>query len=139
MVITRATEYAIRTIIYLAKHPKGEIVLKKDICRTQEVTPAFLTKILQPLIKEGIVSSQRGVGGGFLLNRAAEEITLLDILEAEEGPLSLNHCLVEKGLCQRDTLCSAHTVWEEAQSSMIAVLQRHNIAELVQREKQKTA
>ena len=139
MVITRATEYAIRTIIYLAKHPKGEIVLKKDICRTQEVTPAFLTKILQPLIKVGIVSSQRGVGGGFLLNRAAEEITLLHILEAEEGPLSLNHRLVEKGVCQRDALCSAHMVWEEAQSSMVAVLQRHNIAELVQLEKQKTA
>ena len=139
MVITRATEYAIRTIIYLAKHPKGEIVLKKDICRTQEVTPAFLTKILQPLIKVGIVSSQRGVGGGFLLNRPAEKITLLDILEAEEGPLKLNHCLVEKGLCQRDALCSAHIVWEEAQTSMIEVLQRHDIAELVRMEKQKTA
>ncbi|MDT8419168.1 MAG: Rrf2 family transcriptional regulator [Desulfuromonadales bacterium] len=134
MVITRATEYAIRTIIYLAKHPKGDIVLKKDICRTQEVTPAFLTKILQPLIKAGIVSSQRGVGGGFLLNRDAGEITLLDILEAEEGPLKLNHCLVEKGLCQRDALCSAHVVWEEAQKSMITVLRRHNIAELVQQE-----
>lgn len=134
MVITRATEYAIRTIIYLAKHPKGEIVLKKNICRTQEVTPAFLTKILQPLIKVGIVSSQRGVGGGFLLNKSAEEITLLDILEAEEGPLRLNHCLVEKGICQRDALCSAHKVWEEAQNSMIAVLQRHNVAELVQQE-----
>jgi len=139
LVITRATEYAIRTIIYLAKHPKGEIVLKKDICRTQEVTPAFLTKILQPLIKVGIVSSQRGVGGGFLLNRPAEKITLLDILEAEEGPLKLNHCLVEKGLCQRDALCSAHIVWEEAQTSMIKVLQRHDIAELVRMEKQKTA
>ena len=137
MVITRATEYAIRTIIYLAKHQKGEIVLKKDICRTQEVTPAFLTKILQPLIKTGIVSSQRGVGGGFLLNKEAEDITLLDILEAEEGPLSLNHCLVEKGLCQRETLCSAHRVWEEAQNSMVDVLKRHNIAELIRQEKQR--
>jgi len=135
LIITRATEYAIRTIIYLAKHPKGEIVLKKDICRTQEVTPAFLTKILQPLIKAGIVSSQRGVGGGFLLSRSAEEITLLDILEAEEGSLHLNHCLVEKGMCQRDNLCSAHQVWEEAQSSMVSVLKKYSIAELVQREK----
>jgi len=134
LVITRATEYAIRTIIYLAKHPKGEIVLKKDICRTQEVTPAFLTKILQPLIKAGIVDSQRGVGGGFLLNKKAEEITLLQILEAEEGPLGLNHCLVEKGLCQRDALCSAHRVWEEAQNSMVGVLQKHSIADLVRQE-----
>ena len=137
MVITRATEYAIRTVIYLAQQPKEEIVLKKDICRTQEVTPAFLTKILQPLIKVGIVSSQRGVGGGFLLAKDPAQITLLDILQAEEGPLTLNHCLAEKGLCFRDVHCSAHEVWHEAQDEMVDVLRRYNIAELVQREKEK--
>jgi len=139
VVITRATEYAIRTIIYLAQQPKSEIVLKKDICRTQNVTPAFLTKILQPLIKAGIVSSQRGVGGGFLLARDPEEINLLDILQAEEGELKLNHCLVDESSCQRDRHCSAHEVWHEAQDEMIKVLQRYSVAELVQREKEKLA
>ena len=137
MVITRATEYAIRTVIYLAQQPKEEIVLKKDICRTQEVTPAFLTKILQPLIKVGIVSSQRGVGGGFLLAKAPDEITLLDILQAEEGPLKLNHCLAQNGFCHRDSHCSSHEVWDEAQEEMINVLQRYSVAELVRREQEK--
>lgn len=137
MVITRATEYAIRTIIYLAQQPKDEIVLKKDICRTQDVTPAFLTKILQPLIKTGIVSSQRGVGGGFLLARDPEEINLLDILQAEEGELKLNHCLVDEDVCHRDNHCAAHEVWHEAQQEMIKVLKKYNVAELVQREKNK--
>ncbi|MCF6179037.1 MAG: Rrf2 family transcriptional regulator [Geopsychrobacter sp.] len=135
MVITRATEYAIRTVIFLAQQPAGEIVLKKDICRTQEVTPAFLTKILQPLIKVGIVSSQRGVGGGFLLARDAREITLLDLLEAEEGPLKLNHCLVEKSNCLRDSHCAAHQVWTEAQAEMVSVLKKYSIAELAERDK----
>lgn len=108
MVITRATEYAVRTVVFLAQQPKNEIVLKKDICKTQDVTPAFLTKILQPLIKAGIVSSQRGVGGGFLLAKDPNDITLLDILQAEEGQLKLNHCLVDSGLCHRDSYCSAH-------------------------------
>ena len=137
MVITRATEYAIRTIIYLAQQPKNEIVLKKDICRTQDVTPAFLTKILQPLIKAGIVSSQRGVGGGFLLSVDPAEITLLDILQAEEGELKLNHCLVDDDFCQRDDFCSAHEVWHEAQEEMVQVLKKYNVEELVQREKEK--
>ncbi|WP_303721139.1 Rrf2 family transcriptional regulator [Malonomonas rubra] len=137
MVITRATEYAIRTIIYLAKQPRNEIVLKKDICRTQNVTPAFLTKILQPLIKVGIVSSQRGVGGGFLLAKDPEEINLLDILQAEEGELNLNHCLVDDDVCERDKHCSAHEVWQEAQNEMIKVLCRHSIADLVKIEKVK--
>jgi Rrf2 family protein len=139
VVITRATEYAIRTIIYLAQQPKSEIVLKKDICRTQNVTPAFLTKILQPLIKAGIVSSQRGVGGGFLLARDPGEINLLDILQAEEGELKLNHCLVDETVCHRDKHCSAHEVWHEAQDEMVKVLQKYSVAELVLREKEKLA
>jgi Rrf2 family protein len=139
VVITRATEYAVRTVIYLAQQPKDEIILKKDICKTQEVTPAFLTKILQPLIKGGIVSSQRGVGGGFLLAKPAEQITLLDILQTEEGSLKLNHCLVEAGVCDRDSYCAAHEAWHEAQAAMIATLSRHTIASLAMRQQQKLA
>jgi len=139
VVITRATEYAIRTVIYLAQQPKEEIILKKDICRTQEVSPAFLTKILQPLIKAGIVSSQRGVGGGFLLAKSPDDITLLDIFQAEEGQLKLNHCLVETGYCFRDVHCSAHEVWHEVQDEMINILKQYSISELVRREKEKLA
>ena len=134
MVITRATEYAVRAIIFLAQQPKDGIVLKKDICRTQEVTPAFLTKIFQPLIKAGIVNSQRGVGGGFLLAKDPSEVTMLDILEAEEGKLKLNHCLVDADFCQRDAYCSAHVVWHDAQHEMAEVLKRYSIADLVQQE-----
>jgi Rrf2 family protein len=136
VVITRATEYAVRTVIFLAQQPKDDIVLKKDICRTQEVTPAFLTKILQPLIKAGIVSSQRGVGGGFLLAKDPSEITMLDILQAEEGKLKLNHCLVDTTVCHRDAYCSAHEVWYAAQCQMAKVLQEKSIADLVRREKE---
>jgi Rrf2 family protein len=130
LVITRATEYAIRTIIFLARQPRETIVLKKDICRTQNVTPAFLTKILQPLIKKGIVSSQRGVGGGFLLACDPQSITILDLLEAQEGPLTLNHCLSEDSHCKRDAYCAAHQVWAEAQAEMIKVLKSRSIAQL---------
>ena len=136
MVITRATEYAVRAIIFLAQQPKDSIVLKKDICRTQEVTPAFLTKIFQPLIKAGIVNSQRGVGGGFLLAKDPSEINMLDILEAEEGKLKLNHCLIDTDFCQRDAYCAAHEVWYEAQREMAEVLKRYSIADLVRREKE---
>jgi len=136
VVITRATEYAVRTVIFLAQQPTGDIVLKKDICRTQDVTPAFLTKILQPLIKAGIVSSQRGVGGGFLLAKDPAEVTMLDILQAEEGPLKLNQCLVDTTVCHRDAYCSAHEVWYKAQCEMAKVLREKSIAELVRREKE---
>ena len=135
MIITRATEYAIRAILHLAEHPEGEIVLKKDICREQDITPAFLTKILQPLIKAGVVGSQRGVGGGFYLLKRPSEISLLDILEAEEGPLYLNQCLVEEGSCERDTFCPVHGAWHEIRAELSGVLGRYTFDQLLARRK----
>lgn len=130
MIITRATEYAIRAILYMARQPAGEIVYKKDICKAQEITPAFLTKILQPLIKDGIVGSQRGVGGGFFLTREASEITLLDIIRSQEGPVYLNQCLVDDGVCERESFCPVHGAWNEIREEFMGILSRYDFASL---------
>ena len=134
MLITRATEYAIRAVLYLAKQTRGEIVYKKDICKTQNITPAFLTKILQPLIKLGIVGSQRGVGGGFYLLKDPSEVTLLDVVKAEEGPLYLNQCLTREGLCERDVFCPVHGAWREVRNEFMKILERYSFASLIQQE-----
>lgn len=130
MVITRATEYAIRAILYMSRQPSGEIVYKRDICKAQEITPAFLTKILQPLIKEGIVGSQRGVGGGFYLARKPEEITLLDIIKAQEGPVFLNQCLVKEGNCNREFFCPVHGAWRKIRQEFMNMLESYDFASL---------
>ncbi len=130
MVITRATEYAIRAVLHMAMQPPGVTVLKKDICREQEVTPAFLTKILQPLIKAGIVGSQRGVRGGFYLSRSADTITLLDVIRAEEGPLHLNLCLLKDGNCTRENYCPVQRVWQNAREQLTATLNGYTFAQL---------
>jgi len=130
VLITRATEYAIRALLYLAKQPKGQIVLKKDICSTQDITPAFLTKILQPLIKDGVVGSQRGVGGGFFLIKDPAEVTLLDVVKAEEGPLYLNHCIAQEGICERDVFCPMHGAWHNIRKELMATLAKYSFAAL---------
>lgn len=134
LIITRATEYAIRAILYMAAQPPGEIVYKRDICKAQEITPAFLTKILQPLIKEGIVGSQRGVGGGFFLTREPSEITLLDVVRTQEGPVYLNQCLVEPGTCNREFFCPAHGAWKEIREGFMGMLQEYDFASLVEQQ-----
>jgi len=136
VVITRATEYAIRAVLYLAKQPRGQIVLKKDICRTQNITPAFLTKILQPLIKEGVIGSQRGVGGGFFLARDPAAVTLLDVVKAEEGPLYLNQCLSHAGSCDRNLFCPVHGAWREIRRDLMATLERFSFARLINQEEE---
>jgi len=137
LIITRATEYAIRAVLYLAKQPRDQIVYKKDICQTQQITPAFLTKILQPLIKAGIVGSQRGVGGGFFLRRSPEEVTLLDVVKALEGPLYLNQCLTAPGICERDIFCPVHGAWKEIRAELMSTLERYTFAVLIRSEEQK--
>ncbi|OEU75570.1 MAG: Rrf2 family transcriptional regulator, partial [Desulfuromonadales bacterium C00003068] len=126
MIITRATEYAVRAILYMSKFPQGEIILKKDICRTQDVTPAFLTKIFQPLVKVGIVGSQRGVGGGFYLKQDPKDITVYDIFKAQEDPLHINKCLVEVGCCERDKYCAVHSAWRDVREGMVQKLSEYN-------------
>ena len=138
VLITRATEYAIRAVLYLAKQPAKEIVLKKDICKTQDITPAFLTKILQPLIKSGIVGSQRGVGGGFYLVKSPDEVSLLDIVTAQEGPVLLNTCLEKPGTCERDVFCPTHGAWSKVREDFCNTLSSYTFAELVAKEKEKT-
>jgi len=130
VIITRATEYAIRAILHMSRQPVGEIVYKKDICKAQEITPAFLTKILQPLIKDGIVGSQRGVGGGFYLTRDPAEITLLDIIKSQEGPVYLNQCLIEDGGCEREFFCPVHGAWAQIRREFMATLSRYDFATL---------
>ncbi|NJC87259.1 MAG: Rrf2 family transcriptional regulator [Desulfuromonas sp.] len=134
MIITRATEYAIRAVLYMACQPQGEIIFKKDICRAQEITPAFLTKILQPLIKEGIVGSQRGVGGGFYLAKPAAEINLFDIVKTQEGPLYLNQCLIKEGYCGREFFCPVHGAWKEIRTELVTTLSRYDFAMLASRQ-----
>ncbi len=132
MVITRATEYAIRAVLHMAMQAPGATILKKDICEEQEITPAFLTKILQPLIKSGIVGSQRGVRGGFFLNKSADAITLLDVIKAEEGPIHLNLCLEEAGSCKRETYCVVQKVWQQARADLANILDSYTFAQLVE-------
>ncbi|MEJ2471302.1 MAG: Rrf2 family transcriptional regulator [Desulfuromonadales bacterium] len=134
MIINRATEYAIRAILYMSRQDAGDIVYKKDICKAQNITPAFLTKILQPLIKEGIVGSQRGVGGGFYLIKDPAEITLLDVVKSQEGPVYLNHCLVKQGNCERELICPVHGAWEEIREDFMNTLSRYDFASLADKQ-----
>lgn len=136
MIITRATEYAVRAVLYMSKFPQGEIILKKDICRTQDVTPAFLTKIFQPLVKVGIIGSQRGVGGGFYLKIEPKDITIYDIFKAQEDPLHINKCLVDEGCCERDKYCAVHGAWREVREGMVERLSQYDFARLAKEEEQ---
>lgn len=136
MKLTRGGEYGIRGVLYLAQQDNGKISMLSAIAKAQDVPPRFLAKIFQALAKAGIVRSHRGAKGGFSLARPAAEITIKDVIEAIEGPVYLNVCLVAPGECSRDKICPMHRVWEEAQDKMMGVLGQANFADLVKAERQ---
>jgi Rrf2 family transcriptional regulator, iron-sulfur cluster assembly transcription factor len=128
--ITRKGDYAIRGMVYLAGKTKGEFLLLSDIAESVDVPRALLAKIFQQFSKVGLVNSARGAGGGFTLGRLAEEISLLEIIEAVEGPLLLNRCLIAGGACGRDAVCMVHPVWRGVQESMQSVLSGISLKQL---------
>lgn len=129
--ITRDGEYAVRAVVYLAAQPEGKVSLITEISEIQEVPKSYLSKIMQHLVRSGLVKSRRGAKGGFVLARPANEITLRQTIEALEGPIHLNVCLIKKGECHRDDLCPVHPVWKDAQKKLIEVLDSKTMADLV--------
>ncbi len=130
MELTRKGEYAIRGIIYLAGQPPGKMALISEIAESTEVPQTFLAKIFQSFAKQGIVNSYRGTGGGFTLARPSSEITLREIVEAVEGPIMPNRCLIGKGTCERDHRCNVHPIWKKIQGEVVKILDGVTIADL---------
>lgn len=130
MIITRATEYSIRAMLHLAGRYPAPVVSKKEICDAERITPAFLTKVLQPLIRAGLVRSKRGVAGGFSLARDPRHVTLLDVMRAVDEPLTLNLCLLEGQPCERECVCPVHDLWTDAREALERIFGTRNLAVL---------
>jgi Rrf2 family protein len=130
MQLTRAADYAVRVMIHLAGLPAGTRVSRSELSAAAECPEQFLCKVLQGLTHAGLVVSHRGNTGGFELDERRREASLLDVVEAIEGPLHLNICLNRDHGCVRQSRCLAHPVWAEAQQALSKVLASHTIREL---------
>ncbi len=130
MQITRASDYAVRVMIHLAALPPGSTVRQSELSKATDVSGHFLSKVLQQLVRAGLIRSQRGTGGGYALAVPAAGVSLLDVVEAIEGPVHLNQCLADQSPCDRASWCPAHKVWIEAQAAVVKVLSAASMARL---------
>ena len=133
MQITRREEYGLKGLIFLARQPYEKVIWVGEISRVQKVPEKFLAKIFQQLVKAGLLRSVRGAKGGFLLRKPADEITMREVIEALEGPVAINWCLLRKGECEEELVCPLHGIWDEAQQGLLKVLDRTTIEDLVKR------
>jgi Rrf2 family protein len=138
MQLTRAADYAVRVMIHLAGLPPETRASRADLAGAAECPEQFLSKVLQSLTRAGLVLSHRGNTGGFVLSNSHRNASVLQIVEAIEGPLHLNMCLTSDQACARQGWCPAHAVWAEAQIAMITVLQRASIGDLARQASDRT-
>jgi Rrf2 family protein len=122
MHVTKMADYGVRIMIELASRTPGTRATAADLSQSTGSSNAFAGKILQRLVGARLLVSRAGRDGGFELERAPAEISMLDIVTALEGPLCMNDCLPGGPGCARKTWCPGHDVWTNAQAALAGVL-----------------
>jgi len=130
MLLTRAADYAVRVMIHLAGLPPGVRANRSDLASQAGCPEQFLSKVLQSLTRAGLIISHRGNTGGFELQEPHRSASILEVVEAVEGPIRLNVCVNSEIVCTRQAWCPAHPVWADAQEALEAVLQGATIDRL---------
>ncbi len=131
MQITRQADYAVRAVLYLAELGPGGRASTAQIAREQRIPLTFLAKIVSQLSSAGIVRATRGAHGGVALARAPEDVSLLDIIEAIDGPVMLSECTLNPDTCTLSDDCVVRIVWCETRSQLITRLAETRFSHLV--------
>ena len=131
--ISRASEYAIRALTYLAQNEGEEgYFLARDMAEKLGVPAPFLSKILQPLVASGMILSQRGRKGGFRLaaGRSRESITLFEVVDSQEHLNKVRKCFLGQAECTDERACPMHVYWQSTSTDYIDVLRRTTLADM---------
>ena len=134
MRITRSTGYALLAAGYIARHQRQKTVLSQDISKQYDIPLEYLLKILQQLVRANILRSKRGPRGGFSLAKPPNKITMLQIIEAVEGPVAGQLNLAEQAGGEKFGV-RAERVYQKAVAQAKAVLDKTKLSSLVQGKK----
>lgn len=131
MQITRQADYAVRAVLHLARMGNSERAATSTVAKEQNIPPSFLAKIISQLSIAGLLHTSRGARGGVTLARDPKDITLLEVVEAIDGPIQLNECVGSDGGCNFDENCPIKPVWCDAQEELVNRLKGTNFADML--------
>lgn len=117
-------------MVELAAHNDEGPVSLESMATEQNIPERYLAKITQDLRRSGLIRSQRGAHGGYVLNGEPKDITLLDIWVALEGPLCPVDCLDEEDPCEMEAECVTREIWGQFRDAVEEVLGKANLADL---------
>ena len=128
MQITRQADYALRAMLYLTRLEDNERAATSQIAKDQRIPPSFLAKIISQLSIAGLIHTSRGARGGVSLARPPEEISILEVVEAIDGPLTLNQCTQHPSSCSFGETCPLRELWCETQTELVDRLRNTSFA-----------
>ena len=113
------TDLAVRALRLLSDL---EHASSRQLADRLDTSPGFLTQVLAPLVQSGVLISSRGPGGGYRFGVDPEDVTMLEVIEAIEGPTDDGRCVLENAPCPRRELCSLHDAWVAAREALLQTL-----------------
>jgi Rrf2 family protein len=124
-------------MIELALHEKDDLVTLKEISKQQQISQKYLWSLINPLLRAGLIRSERGARGGYMLARPASKITLRDLVVEVEGPLSIVECVRTPSICHRNALCVARDVWVDVSNKIENALKSITLKDVITSYKKK--
>jgi Rrf2 family iron-sulfur cluster assembly transcriptional regulator len=135
LTLSKRGDYVVRSALSLARaHGSGEYRKIREVVAEMGVPRTYASQILNSLVLVGLATSRAGKDGGYRLARAPETISVLEVVEAGEGPLKPVRCALGDGPCRWETVCPLHEVWSAATKAMCDELANTTLAKLAQRD-----
>jgi Rrf2 family protein len=128
--LTKKADYALMAMKHLAEHSAEGSRSAKDVADAYGIPPEALAKILQRLAKAGLLQSQHGTNGGYMLARAAHTISAFEVIRAIDGPLFITSCVTVRGECDQTDRCNIREPLRKVNESIEAVLKRIKISHM---------
>ena len=127
---SQASEYALRALTELARHPEGEWVLVSQLADPLNIPVHYLAKVLQTLARRGVLESQRGRQGGFRLARPAWDVTADDVVRELDDVRWLETCVMGEHDCSDATACPLHVLWKGIRQRFLSALESTTLKDL---------
>ena len=139
MKISTKGRYGLRILLDLAIHQTEKPRLIRDIAKSQQISEKYISRLVIALRKAGMIRSVRGVNGGFHIAMKPEDITLLDVVEVMEGPLSIVDCVKAPKRCAMHENCAPREIWCKLNDEIRDLMRQTTLADILESYKKQSA
>jgi Rrf2 family protein len=135
--LSTKARYGLRAVIEIARQFGGNPSKRKDVAVAQDISDSYLENILIILKNSKIIETTRGANGGYVLCRHPSEISVLEVINALEGPLNLVECIDSPESCKKSDSCCTRDIWKMMSESWKSTLGKISLQDVIEKDNEK--